>query len=77
MTRCIFCGQMIHENKSHDEFYCENPDCEIYNQSWTQNELKDHQDWNVRHTRALEQRVQTLEQQLKEILEAIADAQKT
>jgi len=72
--KCIKCGHeltsIFKENgvtiPDHVGYQCVNPDCEIYNQSWSVQDNKDNQDWNVRHTRALEQRVQTLEASLKE-----------
>lgn len=63
MVRCIICGGEVKLNPNG------NDRCLRCDETWDTTELKDNQDWNVRHTRALEQRVQTLEQQIKELLE--------
>jgi hypothetical protein len=66
--KCIKCGKDLQINYNFtidppqlDSYQCVNSDCELYNQSWSEAEHKDNQDWAVRHIRALEQRVQTLE----------------
>lgn len=85
--KCIKCGQeiiSIEDNGIIKGFQCVNSSCEEFEQPWNLADHKDNQDWNIRHTRILEQRVQTLEAlcsqmsaDLKEIKDAIQDAKNT
>jgi hypothetical protein len=82
---CILCGGAIHTEY---DFSNGTPTavgftCKSCGEHWTEG-FKLFDKWAVRHIRILEQRVQTLESlcstilaELKEIKEAITDAQKT
>jgi hypothetical protein len=79
--KCIKCGKdldiLFKSNESLNEidkimnpmiisgYQCVNPDCEIYNQSWSEAEHKDNQDWTIRHIKDLERRILILEDKLK------------
>jgi len=58
--KCIKCGAELETILDFNRdlqllgYKCVNVDCEIYNEQWLISEHKDNQDWNVRHTRALE-----------------------
>jgi uncharacterized Zn ribbon protein len=54
--KCIFCGKELIYNLGDDIVKCES--CKL---EWTKAEHKDNQDWAIRHTRLLEQRIATLE----------------
>lgn len=71
--RCIKCGGIA----NHDMEIDTNPEtnggspmklkgfkCESCGETWSIFEHKDNQDWNVRHTRILEQKVESLTTQL-------------
>lgn len=65
--KCIKCG---HELSCVDEprgWQCVNSSCEEYQHSWTLAEHKDNQDWNVRHTRMLEEEVFLLKERLSKL----------
>ena len=73
MEKCIFCGKDCDFilNPVHPMGLATHIRCVNCNLIWTVEEHKDNQDWNIRHTRLLEQRVQTLESQIKELIELI------
>jgi hypothetical protein len=75
-TKCIKCGSELHFEYTEDlpnrivSIQCTNPECSEFNKPWTLAEHKDNQDWAVRHIRALEQRVQTLESQIQQLIKS-------
>lgn len=64
---CIYCGNEIEIVRDPNEcviikgYKCTNEACPNPVKEWTLAEHKDNQNWNVRHTRALEARVSELE----------------
>ena len=74
--KCIKCGQSlvaILEDETHTilQYECVNPNCTEFQKPWSIAEHKDNQEWSVRHTRNLEQRVQQLEAALEQILQKL------
>lgn len=49
------------------KFKCPNQTCEVFGQEWLFDDNKDNQDWNVRHTKVLEQQVAKLQQLVSEL----------
>jgi peptide subunit release factor 1 (eRF1) len=64
MTKCIVCGDQILQ-----EFTDSNYKCSNCNLEWSQAEHIDDITYLIHENKKLEQRVQTLEQQLNELLE--------
>jgi hypothetical protein len=70
MNKCIFCGTEVEWIYAPNDHICLIPikiQCLQCGLEWTKAEHKDNQNWNVRHTRALEAQVAELQRLLAEL----------